>query len=187
MPVPDKISGDVREVQPVEITISTQFRVLDLELLSHSLSNTEELRSEPNFQRVTGSGQQSGCFQKIMLTEVGQHLEKLTSLSQEEMTLHAVVEEIPSVQLFIGDQTGLKMPGTKLTLITRTHLTSLMLSMITVWSGMSKESRPPLTVKLFWISNLILTCSPREASQKTKQIHGNTKKTFQLLSIRNST
>ena len=60
----------------VEIT-STQSNPLDLELLIHLISNTEELKLELSFQKVTGFGQLFGYFHNITLMVDGQHLVKL--------------------------------------------------------------------------------------------------------------
>jgi hypothetical protein len=99
-------------VVPLEVvTILTLFSPQGLGASTHSTSSMVELRSEPNFQKETGSGQLFGSFPNIILMVNGQHPVRLIWLNQEE----TIVMEPPEVlalleQLFIGVQTGYTMP-----------------------------------------------------------------------------
>lgn len=143
-------SMDVREVlQQAEIT-STQSNLPDLEPLNLSTSNTEELRLELNFQRVTGSGQLFGYFQSIMLMEDGQHLVKSIWLNPEEMTVMDKLEALTlSEPLFILVQTGNMMPMKKLQNNINILNPSVTISMFMVLNGMLMVSSQPLMAKKF--------------------------------------
>lgn len=91
--------------QQVEM-FSTQFKVQDLEVSTRFRSNTEELKSKLNFQKVIGFGQQSGFYQKITIMVNGQHLVKLILWNQEVTLVTAQLEEALLLdQHFIGVQT----------------------------------------------------------------------------------
>ena len=105
------LSGGACEVLLIVVTILTLFSPQGLGASTHSTSSMVELRSEPNFQKETGSGQLFGCNPNTMLMVNGQHPVRLILLNQEE----TIVMEPPEVlaltdQLFIGVQTGNTMP-----------------------------------------------------------------------------
>jgi len=134
-------STGAREVLLVVVMSSTQSRVQELEQSSLSISNTEELKSKLNYLKVIGYGQLFGCSQHIMLMDNGQHLERSTLLSQEEMMLHApLVAETNSDRLSIGDHIGQLMLGIKVMLNILIHQISQTISTFMVLSGLKTTS-----------------------------------------------
>jgi hypothetical protein len=126
-------------------TSSTQSNPLDLEVSTHLISNTEELKLELSFQKVTGFGQLFGYFHNIMPMVVGQHQAKLIWLNQEE-TIVVEQLEVPtlSVQLFTLVQIGNMMLTKKLLNNTNIPNHSVMISMFTVLNGMKQVSNQQL-------------------------------------------
>lgn len=96
----------VREMLLQVATSSTLFKVLVLELLTLSVSSTEELKFVLSFPVVIGYGQPFGCCPSITHTEDGLLQEKSILWNQEETIHHTQkVVIILSVLLFIGDLT----------------------------------------------------------------------------------
>lgn len=98
----------VKEMLLLVVTSSTQFKVLVLEQLTLSVSNTEELKFVLSFPVVIGYGQPFGCYPSITHTEDGLLQEKSILWNQEETIHHTQrVVIILSVPLSIGDLIGL--------------------------------------------------------------------------------
>jgi len=135
-----------------------------------------EQKLEPNFLKETGFGQQSGSFQKTMLTVNGQHPVKLISLNLEvTIAMELPGEMIRSEQLFIGDQITTMTLGRKL--LSNTNILSLleMTSIFMDLIGARLVSNLPLTESKLWTSHSIKTCGLKEDSQMVCPIHGEVK------------
>lgn len=99
--------------------------MLKSQLKTHSPSNMVEFKSRLNYQKEIGYGLQSGFYQDINNTVLGQQVDK-SILCKVEETLdiqHQLEEDLNHlVQLSIGDQTIPKINSIKLTQFTLNHL-----------------------------------------------------------------
>lgn len=133
---------------PTETTTSIQSWVENLQLNSLSLLLTEELKLEPNYQRETGFGQQSGYYLDTTSMVNGLLVEKSILCKAEEMWIiqrNSVEDQKALVQQCIGAQISSPINTQRLMLINRsTRVPLLMISMYMDSIGMINKSTPIL-------------------------------------------